>query len=265
MIDNKNPSDEASAASRPGNALTEIGQQLQTQRKARGISLVEVSEHTKIGKKYLEALEEARFDVLPANTYIQGFLRAYARYLEMDDEQLLKQYKAKQAAPKSEPLIAPKGEEERQNNQPVWLPLLGMLVLAGVGAALFLLWPSANSKERLQEAAVPAVGAPAGSAITGSKPGVPGEEMTLTIKAKDKTWVTIMADGTQEPDITMSPGEERTWKARERFVLWTGNAGGVEVIFNGELQPPLGKVNEVRKEVVFERKPPEAASAANKP
>ncbi|MBN1594753.1 helix-turn-helix domain-containing protein [candidate division FCPU426 bacterium] len=236
----------------------EIGEQLKNQRKARGISLVEVAEHTKIGKRYLEALEEGRYELLPCEAYIRGFLRAYAKYLELDEEMLLRQYKSLKAEKQS-----PEGEEEereeedRKNNQSIWVPLLSMLILAGAGAGLFLLWPSAEEEGVTNQEVI--VSEAVGSGYEEERPvrvAGPNEPMILKIRGKEKTWITVMTDGRQEPDITLNPGEERTWNAQERFVLWTGNAGGIEVYFNGEAQPPLGKAGEVRKEIVFERPGP---------
>ena len=59
-----------------------IGEQLRRARKTKSISLMEVSEHTKISKRHLEALEKAEYEILPGETYTKGFLRAYAKYLD---------------------------------------------------------------------------------------------------------------------------------------------------------------------------------------
>lgn len=237
-----------------GEKLLSIGEQLRAQRKARGISLVEVAEHTKIGKRYLEAFEEDRFDVLPCEAYIRGFLRAYAKYLEIDDERMLAQYKTLQHPQNAEMPVAGQAENApRKSNQNVWVPLVAILLVTGLGAGLFLLWPSGQ-----EENANPAAPAGGVSAPDPAAPKVPGPDdpLILKIKGKEKTWITLMIDGRQEPDITLNPNEERSWQAQERFVLWTGNAGGIEIYFNGELQPPLGVVGEVRKEVIFERRQP---------
>jgi len=234
----------------------EIGEQLRNQRKARGISLIEVSEHTKIGKKYLEALEEGRYDLLPCETYIRGFLRAYAKYLELDDEWLIDQYRNLKADQVSEEKPEEEHDEERKSNQSIWVPLLSMLLLAGAGVGLFLLWPTAQEDTETGHEVVVSESMEAGYEEGGlSRPG-PDDPMTLKIRCKEKTWITLMIDGRQEPDITLNPGQERSWTAQERFVLWTGNAGGIEVYFNGKLQPPLGKTGEVRKEIIFERPAP---------
>ncbi len=237
----------------PGEEKPGIGETLRKQRKARGISLVEVAEHTKIGKKYLEALENDDYPVLPAETYTLGFLRAYAKYLEVDDDELIRRYRevrrllhAKSDAGLDG--IGPKGE----GNQSLWAPLLLVLVLAGLGAGLFLLWPAVKSKPEAKPGAEE-LAAPDLPVTVGAGAPIAGD-LTLKIRAKEKTWVTLMIDGRQEPDVILDANEERTWTAKDRFVLWTGNAGGIEVTFNGEVQPPLGEKGEVRKEVVFERK-----------
>ncbi len=234
-----------------------LGEQLRAQRKARGISLVEVTEHTKIGKKYLEALEDERFDFLPSPAYIKGFLRAYAKYLELDDEKMIRQYKTRFRNPEGEKEDQPGEEQEKQNNQSIWIPLLSMIILAGLGAGVFLLWPSEEPQDQevVQEAILPSA---VNEGTEAAVPGVPGanDMLTLKIRAKERTWITLMIDGKQEPDITLAANEERQWRAKDRFVLWTGNAGGIEVYFNGVLQPALGRTGEVRKEIIFERKNP---------
>jgi cytoskeleton protein RodZ len=230
-----------------------LGEILRKQRKARGISLVEVAEHTKIGKKYLEALENEDYTVLPAETYTLGFLRAYARYLEMDDDDLIRHYREQRrllhatAEPGSEV-----GGIKTEGNQSLWAPLLLVLVLAGLGAGLFLLWPSGKAKPEAKSGAEEMAGGEMPASLGAGVPAT--SDLTLKIRAKEKTWITLMIDGRQEPDVILDGNEERTWTAKDRFVLWTGNAGGIEVTFNGEPQPPLGEKGEVRKEVVFERK-----------
>ena len=52
-----------------------FGTWIKRQREARGIELREISDHTKISIRYLEALEVDRFDVLPAPVFTKGFLR----------------------------------------------------------------------------------------------------------------------------------------------------------------------------------------------
>ncbi len=237
-----------------------VGELLRRQRKARGISVVEIAEHTKIGKKYLESLENDEFQALPGETYIRGFLKAVAKYLELDEEAILKRYKEQLGLQETRAQVSPEtAAPKEESGQALWGPLLAVLVLAGLGAGLFLLWPGGsedNATER--EEAGTLMSSPLQTAPVPSRPQ--SGDLSLKIRAKEKSWVTLMVDGRQEPDVTLNTGEERTWTAKDRFVLWTGNAGGIEITFNGELQPPLGDEGEVRKEVIFERKSPTAGT-----
>ncbi len=250
----------------PGEDKNTLGETLRKQRKARGISLVEVAEHTKIGKRYLEALENGEFNQLPGETYIRGFLRAYAKYLELDDELLSRQYLDQRQQDTERSENSPdRGREKDSVNPSVWSALVAILVLAGLGIGFFLFWPSSlKSKTEPKSDGLPMQAANPNQAmapaVSNASPAT-GEELTMKIRAKEKTWITIMVDGRQEPDVTLNLNEERTWTAKDRFVLWTGNAGGIEVTFNGELQPALGQSGEVRKEVIFERKANPAAAA----
>jgi hypothetical protein len=64
----------------------EIGNSLREARLRQGLDFPEIEQATKVRGKYLRALEEEQFDVLPAQTYVKGFLRSYADYLGLDGQ-----------------------------------------------------------------------------------------------------------------------------------------------------------------------------------
>jgi cytoskeletal protein RodZ len=70
----------------------EIGTTLRDARLRLGLDLYELEAATKIRAKYLRALEEERFDVLPAQTYVKGFLRSYAEALGLDGRLFVDEY-----------------------------------------------------------------------------------------------------------------------------------------------------------------------------
>ncbi len=70
-----------------------FGEKLYKARKKRGLSLKEIEKKTKIRACYLAALEEGDYDSLPPDVYIQGFLRNYAKFLNVEYKKLLKLYK----------------------------------------------------------------------------------------------------------------------------------------------------------------------------
>lgn len=70
-------------------------QQLRKAREAKGMELKEIAEITKIRSKYLKALEEEDYRVLPGGAYTIGFLRSYARFLELDADSLVNSFRMK--------------------------------------------------------------------------------------------------------------------------------------------------------------------------
>ena len=64
--------------------MFEIGSSLREARARRKLSYDQVEAETKVRAKYIRALEDEEFDVLPSGTYVKGFLRTYAEYLGLD-------------------------------------------------------------------------------------------------------------------------------------------------------------------------------------
>jgi cytoskeleton protein RodZ len=75
--------------------LFEIGNSLREARVRRGIEFAQAELATKIRGKYLRALEEEHFEVLPAETYVKGFLRTYAEYLGLDGQLYVDEYNSR--------------------------------------------------------------------------------------------------------------------------------------------------------------------------
>lgn len=74
--------------------MPDIGNTLREARIRRGLSIADVEAITKIRGKYLEALEENDFEVIPGPTYVKGFLRTYALLLELDADALVSEYRS---------------------------------------------------------------------------------------------------------------------------------------------------------------------------
>jgi cytoskeletal protein RodZ len=76
----------------------EIGNSLREARLRQGLEIPRIEAETKIRGKYLRALEEEQFEVLPGDTYVKGFLRTYADYLGLDGQLYLDEYNSRFAA-----------------------------------------------------------------------------------------------------------------------------------------------------------------------
>ena len=106
--------------------MFEIGNSLREARLRQGLEFPEIEHATKVRSKYLRALEDEQFDILPAQTYIKGFLRTYAEYLGLDGQLYVDEYNSRYVGLEEEsPLRASVRQPARQERR-----LAGGVVLA---------------------------------------------------------------------------------------------------------------------------------------
>jgi len=74
------------------NGLPSFGQKLKLEREKRNVTLEQISVSTKIGIRMLQALEEDKFNQLPGGIFNKGFVRAYSRFLGLDEDQTIADY-----------------------------------------------------------------------------------------------------------------------------------------------------------------------------
>ena len=84
-----------------------LGSYLKNQRESRKISLRELAKITRVREHILRAIEEDRYELLPPATYVKGFLSAYAKYLRLDENEVLLRY---ERVLKGEPVVPPRAE-----------------------------------------------------------------------------------------------------------------------------------------------------------
>src|SRR6267378_3620935 len=74
--------------------LGTFGEHLKREREMRGVSLDEISAATRIATRFLTAIEEEQWGLLPGGVFNRGFVRAVARYLGLDEENIVAEYAA---------------------------------------------------------------------------------------------------------------------------------------------------------------------------
>jgi cytoskeleton protein RodZ len=275
-----------------------FGDRLQREREMRGISLEEIAEATKIGTRMLAALEQENFDKLPGGIFNKGFVRAYARYLGINEEEAVSDYMAaadeipaSTKQPDAEVVAQQRAalkaaEDSGEGSSSSFWPGFAALVL--IGAFLWGGWQVYSRRKVARSVASPqpvitaapvaqaapvatlppaAIEAPqpspdsvlpknepaAGPAapITPSaaaelKSSTAAESFVVQIRATQPAWVHAVADGKVVVDEELKPSNERSITAKHQLVLKTGNAGGVEVSYNGKPAAALGTANQVR-------------------
>jgi cytoskeletal protein RodZ len=116
--------------------MPEIGATLREARMRARIDITEVEEATKIRAKYLRALENEEWSLLPGSTFVKSFLREYATYLGLDARLLVEEYKLRYERPSEQELapISPNlGHRERRPGPrgvpPRWAVIVGLVLV----------------------------------------------------------------------------------------------------------------------------------------
>src|SRR5579884_923332 len=124
--------------------MAEIGATLREARMRARVDITQVESATKIRAKYLRAIEDEEWGVLPGPAYAKSFLREYADYLGLDSRMLVEEYKRRYEAPPDTEPIRPATGRRRERPRPSepspvrrWIPVA--VVLVAIVAALFAL------------------------------------------------------------------------------------------------------------------------------
>jgi cytoskeletal protein RodZ len=115
--------------------MFEIGGSLREARLKRGLTPADVQKAIRIRDRYLQALEEERWELLPGDAYVKGFLRTYADYLGLDGNLYVEEYNSRFAHPDEQPPLVP--ERFAQRRAPLGgVGFLRPLVAVGVIVAI---------------------------------------------------------------------------------------------------------------------------------
>ncbi len=231
-----------------------FGERLKRERELREVSLKEVTSATRIGPRFLEALENEEWDKLPGGIFNRGFVRSIARYLGLDEENLLAEYDLAHGEPS---VPAPQPYENKIPRPPVWVPLLALLgvlvVLGGLIAGGIYGWrwlaarraakrSSSSALMPTQDQSGTATATSSGAADPTSNAGAPSADATLdlSVSTSAATRVRIVADGTLLLDSELPAGETRHFSAKRQFEVTAADSSAVLLELNGRAMPPVG-------------------------
>ena len=214
-----------------------FGAWLRRQREIREIPLREITEVTKISVRYLEALEQDRFDVLPAPVFVKGFLREYSRYVGLDPDEVVNSYLTAQEATE-EPDEEPPSPSDQASRSSSLLLAAGLLALLGLVAALIYFADSFRGAEERTPPPIappPAVASPPPAPL----PAPPAETvertpLAVTMDFTEDCWVEAVVDGERRLSELHGQGEALRIEAESEVLLTLGNPAGVRIEVNGE-------------------------------
>ncbi len=256
--------------------MAPFGAQLKKVREQRGITLDQISSSTKIGVRFLCALEEEHFEQLPGGIFNRGFVRSYARTIGVDEDQAIADYLAasgedqpkKPAEAEADhplPIVVAAKRESVTHFQ--WrslaLPLLVIIVVLSL--AFWAFHPRQLNVAERAGVPGPKAATNVSSVSTSEHPqsGVTENRELATenqiqspasslgtfvvkIRASDDSWLSVTADGKEIMQDTLAAEEEKSIEAQKEIVIKAGNVGGVDLWFNGNKLPSQGEYGNVR-------------------
>jgi transcriptional regulator with XRE-family HTH domain len=219
--------------------MESVGELLRREREAQGKSVEDVAKVTRMSAQTLAAIEEDRFGALPAPVYVKGHLRTYARFLGLDEEEIIQRYmrSTKQDEPAEldewDAVELELHEEERHaTRRNLWIAaavvIIGLVLIFGPR-----FWGSRAPSDPAPVNDVPVVTEPAREAAV-EDTTIEWYRLELMAVAKERTWVRVSVDGVPVSDLTLEPGDRRRWEADESFQLDVGNGGALELYLDGE-------------------------------
>ncbi|MGZ4270594.1 MAG: helix-turn-helix domain-containing protein [Solirubrobacteraceae bacterium] len=229
--------------------MPDIGSTLREARMRQRIDIAEIEADTKIRAKYLRALENEEWDLLPGPTYVKSFLRTYADALGLDGRLLIEEYKLRHERLSDVELqpIAPPGRRDRQRQRkpgpiiPRWLVIL--VVVLGLLVALYALGngggsdknptPASTLATPTQPATTPKTASKSPSAASARKR--PPRRARLTVQATGQVYVCLKAAGGRTPvnGVILTAGGRKGPYRSSRLRLLLGN-GEARLTINGK-------------------------------
>ncbi len=211
--------------------MPDIGESLREARMRAKIDISEIESQTKIRAKYLRALENEEWDLLPGPTYVKSFLRTYAEALDLDAKLLVDEYKLRHerlSEVELQPINAAAPGRERRRQKPILPPWFFVaVIIAGLVFALYLLGSGDEDPQ------TPATTPPPPAATTTERPAAtpppPAQparpsRVRLRIEATGPVNVCLKAgDRTLINGQTYEAGQRTRTFASKRFRLTLGN------------------------------------------
>jgi hypothetical protein len=201
--------------------LFEIGSSLREARVSRKLELSQIERETRIRAKYLRALEDERFEVLPGAAYTKGFLRTYADYLDLDAQRLVDEYNGRFAPEQELDAPAPVRIRRRFTLAP-WMLALGVFA----ASTALLAWRlesrrrahrrSAPRAARTQTTTAPATAGPP------ARPRTATVSRIVLVASRGPCWLSVhisSAAGQTVFERTLQPSQTARFTFKHRH-LW---------------------------------------------
>lgn len=239
------------------------GERLRDARMAQKMTLDDIASRTRIPVRHLEAIEAGEFASLPGRTYAIGFGRAYARAVELPEEEIAQSIRetlgGSSAIPSRDATQFDLDEPSKVPSARIaWLAAAvgAVILISGFGIWRTYFFPGANVEELAQAADAEAGAAPVATPAAtrqpaGAAPAVDPKAEVVFTATEDNIWIKFYdGEGKQLMQKQMTLGEQYAvpGDAVEPQV-WTGRPDAFEITVGGRTVAPLGTSEVAVKDV----------------
>jgi cytoskeleton protein RodZ len=223
--------------------MFEIGNSLREARLRQTLDFPEIEQGTKIRGKYLRALEDEQFDVLPAQTYVKGFLRSYAEYLGLDGQLYVDEYNSRFVVGEEDQPSRPRRSAAPSRGVQVQsrVVLLTLLGIAMVTALVIVAWTRGDPEK---ETPVGLGNEHARTVVTPPKPVVKSKTVRLRVTAtRGDCWLQVhrgSATGSILYQGTLEYGQPQVFTGK-RLWITLDRPENLTMVLNGRTRTlPVG-------------------------
>jgi cytoskeleton protein RodZ len=234
----------------------DIGAELRNARTARKLSIEEIARVTKISPSVLRAIDHNDFGRVPGGLFTRGFLRAYAREVGLDPEEIIQLYRQEFEHPE----IAVRAEDSdasdeleistHTHDEPAgsrYSQIVQVAIILIILGVYFASWRRTQPLANTELPPTNAVAAPAPAEVPAATTGrvdAPRSELKVDIHPQGQCWVQATADGEPVMARLMMPGEHETIGAREDLTLRVGDPAAFAFSINGAAGRSLGRAGQ---------------------
>ncbi|NLJ83697.1 MAG: helix-turn-helix domain-containing protein [Halanaerobiaceae bacterium] len=262
-----------------------IGEKLKKAREKMGLSFNEIQDAIKIRSKYLEALENDDFDVIPGEAYVRAFIKSYGNHLGLNGDELLEEYRILKE--EEEKILLEEDEEENNKgghelfqNKTLISIIIAVIILLILAILIYNIGLLNNSMNEL-EVSQPvennfqvrnlveqydfpekANNLPkeerenneednfSGLIVENSQEILEETLKNIDIIITERSWIQVHADGEKVFEGILDKGENKEIAYQENVSMKIGNAAGVQVRKDDEILGPWGMRGEVIEKII---------------
>jgi len=231
----------------------DVGLTLRIARERRGLSIPQLAATTKIPSGVLKALEDNAFEKVPSGIFTRGFIRAYAREVGLDPEEMIREFLSETAAtppPAPATLAQREGAVEEMDQLQIDLdgpgsrPDWGYALIVAALVVGFVSFNRSDASEGVQTppAAVSETATPVATAdAIPEAVATTGGALRVEMHARGECWVKAVVDGRTVVARLLQPGDRVTTDAQHDVVLRIGDPAAFSYSINGQPGRPLGE------------------------